>query len=227
MKKILILFIMLFTSLQCPAITMDSTKDGNVENFINQVGFKLLNRNRIPYRIVFYYDKNSKVLNAYSSNRDMSITIYKKMILTADNEDEVAAVLAHEISHSVDSSQGLMKGYFSALRYSLAPKKYELKADKCAVDYMVNAGYNPLAMITMYTKCLSQPRYDYFNTHPLSSKRLMAIYEYIFNKYPAFLANNKMEKNIYYQNFLLTSENNRKKLQNKIESQSNVNIKYE
>ena len=228
MKKIFIIIFFLFVSiLPANAIVIDTTKDGNVENYINKIGFTLLNANRIPYRTVFYYNSNSKVMNAYSSSRDMSITVYKKIVLIADNEDELAAILAHEISHSVDSRQGLFRGYFTTWQYVLSPKKYELKADKRAVDYMVNAGYNPLALITVFTKVMAQQRYDIFSSHPLSSKRMMYVYEYIFNKYPAYLADNKYKDNLYYQNFLLTSEKNRKKFQNKIETNSKKKIKYE
>ena len=48
----------------------------------------------------------------------------------------------------------------------------------------------------------------------------MEVYEYIYEKYPSFLANNCYADNIYYQNFLLTSENNRKKLAEKIKTNS-------
>lgn len=228
MNRILIIIAVIILSvLPCNAIIIDKTQDGSTENYISKIGFTLLNANRIPYRTVFYYNDNSKILNANSSCRDMSITIYKKIILMADTEDEIAAVLAHEISHSVDSREGLFRGFFSPYQYFLAPQKYEIKADKNAVDYLVNAGYNPLAIITIYTKIMSQTRYDFFQSHPLSSKRMMYIYEYIFNKYPAFLANNEYKENIYYQNFLLTSEKNRKKLQNKIETNSKKRVKYE
>ena len=227
MKKLLILLFLFLFSLPANAIVIDTTKDGNVENYINKIGFKILNCNRIPYRITFFYNNNSKVINAYSSTTDRKIVIYKGIITIADNKDEIAAVLAHEISHSVDSSEGLWRGFFAGTKYLLSPKKYELKADKRAVDYMVSAGYNPLAIMTVYTKIMSEPRYDFLSTHPLSSKRMMYIYEYIYNKYPAFLANNEYEDNIYYQNFLLTSEKNRKKLQNKIETNSKKKVKYE
>ena len=54
----------------------------------------------------------------------------------------------------------------------------------------------------------------------------MEIYEYIYKKYPEYLANNAYKGNIYYQNFLLTSKENRKKFQKKIETNSKRSVKY-
>ena len=110
-----------------------------------------------------------------------------------------------------------MRGYFTPLSYALSPKKYEYKADKRAVDYMVNAGYNPVALIVVMSKTFSQPRFDWLSTHPLPTRRMMEVYEYIYKKYPEFLANNTYKNDIYYQNFLLTSKGNRTKFQRKIE----------
>ena len=99
-----------------------------------------------------------------------------------------------------------------------APKKYELVFDKLAVDYMVKAGYNPIGLITFLNKSCPQARQDKFSTKNLTSKRLAYIYERIYTKYPSFLTNNSYQYNDYYQNFLLTSQENRKKLEEKLES---------
>lgn len=229
MKKIFILLtaILCFAILPANAIITDDTQSGHIQREINQIGFRILNANKIPYRITFFYNNNAKIVNASSAFFDRSITIYKGIILIADDEDEIAAILAHEISHSVDGYQGIFRGYFQEVKYILSPKKYEYKADKRAVDYLVNAGYNPLAIIVMFNKTMSQYRYDILGSHPLSSRRIMEVYEYIYEKYPAFLANNKYSDNIYYQNFLLTSEKNRKKLEQKIKTHSKKRLKYD
>ncbi|MGN0014522.1 MAG: M48 family metallopeptidase [Candidatus Gastranaerophilaceae bacterium] len=227
MKKFCVILLMLFFVVPVNAMTCDETKSGAIRAYVNKIGFTLLNSNKIPYRITFSLNTNSNIANAYSSSRLRNIVIYKGIILIADDEDEIAAVLAHEISHSVDSYEGILRGYFSCYKYLIAPKKYEIKADKRAVDYMVNAGYNPLAIMIIYSKMMAQPRYDWYSSHPLSSKRMMYVYEYIYHKYPAFLVNNKYKDNLYYQNFLLTSESNRKKLQEKIKTNSKKKVKYE
>ena len=126
--------------------------------------------------------------------------------------------MSHQISHGVDTYEGIFRGYISILNYWVAPNKYDLKADKRAVDYMVNAGYNPLALIVIMNKIGQQYRYDIMSNHTLISRRMMRIYEYIYTKYPSILADNEYKDNIYYQNFLLTSRNNRLMLQDKVQN---------
>lgn len=192
---------------------------------VDKVGFTLLNANGIEGRTVFDYNISSKK-NAYTRLADRQIVIYKGLFYRLESDDELAAILAHEISHSVDSYNGIFRGFFSGMSYVFAPKKYEYKADKRAVDYMVNAGYNPVAFIVVMNKISPQRRYDFGSTHPLTSRRLMQVYEYIYLKYPEFLVNNKYKDNIFYQNFLLTSKENRAKFQKKIETNSKRQIKY-
>ncbi len=192
---------------------------------IDQIGFKLLNYNGIEKRTVFDYNaKNTK--NAYSRSTDRQIVVYRGLYTRLESDDEIAAVLAHEISHSVDSYNGILRGLFHSWSYCFAPKKYEYKADKKAVDYMVGAGYNPVAMIVVMSKTFPQRRFDWYSTHPLTTRRMMEVYEYIYKKYPEYLANNEYKNNIYYQNFLLTSKENRAKFQKKIETKSKRSVNY-
>ena len=192
---------------------------------IDEVGFNLLNSNGIEKRMVFDFN-TKKVKNATTNNLNRQITVYRGLFDRMKTEDELAAVLAHEISHGVDSYNGILRGYFSGLTYRLSPKKYEYKADKRAVDYMVNAGYNPVAMIVVMSKTFPQNRFDWCSSHPLTTRRMMEVYEYIYKKYPEYLANNKYKNDIFYQNFLLTSKQNRAKFQNKIETKSKKNVHY-
>ena len=79
----------------------------------------------------------------------------------------------------------------------------------------------------MLNKCCGQNRFDWHRSHPLTSRRMMEVYEYIYKKYPEFLANNEYKNNLYYQNFLLTSQENRLKFQNKVKTNSKKRIKYQ
>lgn len=196
------------------------------QEFVSKVGFRLLNSNRIKERMVFQYDSKN-IVNAVTHYHGRHIVIYDGIMNYTTDEDMVAAILAHEISHGIDYYNGIFRGTFSCLPTLFTPRKFERKADKRAIDFMVNAGYNPVAMIVMMNKTFAQDRYEFFATHPLTSRRMAYIYEYIYYKYPEFLKNNKYIEDIYYQNFLLNSQDNRRKLQRKIESNSRENINYD
>ena len=226
MKKIILILLALFISLPTFAYVTNTTKSGEFEKMTHEIGYKLLNANKIPYNITFSINKRN-IVNACSKYNNKSIVVYKDLFNYLENEDELAGILAHEISHSVDYSQGAFKGYFSVISTNLAPKKYEYKADKRAVDYVVKAGYNPLGIITAVQKIASQPRYDWYLSHPLTSKRTATVYEYIYTKYPEYLVQNEYKDNLVYQNFLLTSKENRKKLEKKVSSGSKKQIKYQ
>ena len=217
-KKVLLIFaVLLFSNSACMAFELDSTKEGQYQKKVMEIGFNLLNTNRIEKRTIFKYkdDSWSKEVNAYASSLDKSVTVLKGLMPYLENDAELAGVLAHEIAHQQD----FYKGYFRMLAMAFTPKKYEQKADKIAVDYMVKAGYNPVAIIIVLNKILGQTTSDYGASHPMATKRLAYIYEYLYKKYPAYLVDNEYKDNVYYQNFLLTSKDARKKIREDIEKQ--------
>lgn len=186
MKKFLFLFVMIFFAIPAFSMDIDLTKVGRQQKYINEIGFRILNANKIEQRTNFYYEPNRKTVNAFSRFTDRQITVTQGIMAYIDSDDEMAALLSHEISHSVDSYNGLFKGYFYMFKYGFAPRKYESSADKKAVDYMVKAGYNPVAVIVLYNKLMAQTRYEYYLSHPLTSRRMAVVYEYIYRKYPAY-----------------------------------------
>jgi hypothetical protein len=191
---------------------------------------KLLNSNKIEERVVFVYDEGGKknLLKEDKAITKRQVIVFGDYYKNIENDDELAAYIAREIPVALRSYDGIASGWLSSIKIKAAPKKYELVFDKFAVDYMVKAGYNPIGLITFINKSCPQKRGDKFSSHNLTSKRLANIYERIYIKYPYFLENNSYLYNDYYQNFLLTSQENRKKLEEKIKSgDKKQNIKYE
>ena len=229
MKKYIfgILFAML---INIPAFAQwDVKTTAELQTRMNEVGFNLLNSSRIEHRLTFLAINRVYTRDKWSDVSSINRTVWVKpcIIPFIDSDDELAAILSHQISHGVDTYEGALRGYVSILNYWVAPNKYDVKADKRSVDYMVNAGYNPLAIIVILNKIGQQYRYDVWSNHSLISRRMMKIYEYIYMKYPAILADNEYKNNIYYQNFLLTSRKNRLKFQNKIETNVKGKINYD
>ncbi len=230
MIRLILISIAFFSalSLVAPAFAWDVKTTGELQERMNSVGFRILNANRIEKRLIFMAINRVYTRDIWTDVSSVNRIVWIKptIIPYIDSDDELAAVLSHSIAHGVDTYEGILRGYISILNYWVAPNKYDLKADKLAVDYMVNSGYNPLAAITILNKIGKQYRFDAFSNHTLVSRRMMLIYEYIYTKYPSVLVDNEYKDNIYYQNFLLTSRNNRMKLLEKIESNSNKKIQY-
>ncbi len=211
-----------------PAFAWDVKTEADLQKRMNEVGFNILNANRIERRMIFMVINRVYTRDRWADVSSVNRTVWIKPTILPylDSDDELAGILAHQISHGVDTYDGILRGYISILNYWVSPNKYDMMADKKAVDYMVNAGYNPLGYIVILNKIMQQYRYDVFSNHTLVSRRMMKIYEYIYQKYPSILADNEYKDNIYYQNFLLTSRQNRLMLQQKVESGSKKKLNY-
>lgn len=213
MKKILATLFLLFIGFGVHAeiveiesnINMDNfwEKNGKEEQKIIDVGSKIINANKLPKRIPLTVGRNQKVINATSCKTDKTVTIYTGILPYFDNDDELAFVISHEIAHSVDAYDGLGK-WFAMFFNS---KEYEYKADLIGIDLMVKTGYNPIAAITVMNKSFPESYFDWgiLTSHPKTSKRMLAMYKYIYKKYPSYL-NSNMVHNINYVNFTYSAE---------------------
>ena len=228
MKKIILLLLIL---LVLPVFAQDENleKENKIQTRINNIGTKILNANKIEQRVTFVYDENGKkcILKEDRTITKRQVVVFGNAYKNIESDDELAAYISREIPAAVRSYDGLGNGWLSSIKMKAAPKKYELVFDKLAVDYMVKAGYNPLGLITYIQKTYPQTRQDTISNHNLTSKRLAYIYERIYTQYPSFLVNNAYLKNEYYQNFLLTSLENRKKVAEKSQNPSIKGLKYE
>jgi len=230
MKKFgLIILTMLLLPVFANQIDNELQKYNLTQEKINNIGVNLLNFNKIPKRVVFAYNDIDKkrMLDIYDELTKRQVVVYDEYYKQIEDDNELAAMLAREIALVIKSYNGLWGGRIDALQVATSSKKFEVFADKRAVDFMVNAGYNPVALITYVNKTCPQKRSDKISRSNLTSKRLAIIYEYITYKYPQYLENNEYEDNKYYQNFLLNSLANRAMLNEKIKTKSTKVLKYE
>lgn len=221
MKRIILCALaLLFTVNCCFADELRVEQEAKYQKQIMNIGYRILNANQIDKRMTFFYS-TSKDVNAATSLRGKQVVVYKGILPLLDSDDEIAAVLSHEIAHGIDAYKGLWR----RITMTGASKSYEFKADKVGVDLMVNAGYNPVAMIITLNKICGEPNwFEASSTHPNGSARLISIYEYIYTKYPAYLIDNEYKNNLYYQNFLLTSKKQRQYIQKKYNASNVKNV---
>lgn len=224
-----ILCLFMLTSSALAVSDQQIIEEQSIQSRINEIGTQILNANKIGGRIIFVYDKDAKdtLLKMDTTVSSRQIVMFRQYYKFIVDDNELAAYLAREISNAQRTFDGMGNGWLTAVQIKAAPKKFEMVADKRAVDYMVKAGYNPLALITFINKAFPQHYQDLISNKNLTSKRLAHIYEYIYTKYPYFVTNNEYLQNPYYQNFLLNSVENRRLLEEKIKSGSKEKLKYE
>lgn len=229
MNKFLVSLLLLIISNCAYANENELLTHKTIQNQVDDCGTKILNANKIQEKIIFVYDAESKenALKTVENLNKRQVVLYKDNYKFIEDENELSAFLARDIAIAQRTYKGVFRGTLRTLQIKAAPKKFEIVADKTAVDYMVKAGYNPLALLTFLQKTVPERRYMPFGTKNLVSKRQAIIYEYIYTKYPYFLKNNIYINNPHYQNFLLTSINNRKLLEEKIKNNSKEVLNYE
>ncbi len=211
MKKVFIIFVLLLVGSMCkadffimePNVTMANfwEKNGKDVQKIMEVGTKIINKNQLKKRVAIKMDRTPNVINASASLWDKTVRVSSGLLPYIDNDDELAYILGHEMAHSIDAQGGLFKWFIILTNL----RSYEYKADLVGIDLMVNAGYNPIAAITCANKWMGEGPFDLVTTHPVTSKRLIAMYKYIYVKYPWALKTD-MVNNVNYQNFTYASE---------------------
>lgn len=229
MKLKLLLMLAFVLLLPVWANEFELDENNKIQCKIDNIAADLLNYNKITKRIVFVYNNQDKknILDIVDELTKRQVVVYKDTYTSIENDDELAAMLAREISIAMKSYSGMWGGRIDSIQVALGSKKFQKVADKRAVDYMIKAGYNPLALITYINKTCPQKRTDLISRSNLTSKRLALIYEYLTFKYPQYLNDNEYINNKYYQNFLLTSVENRAKLKEKVRTRCTKAIKYE
>lgn len=183
--------------------------------YLDNLGVKILNANKIDKHIIFgtgrivnynIYGVNDDVTTSNRTlYRNRKVVVSKDLLSHAENDDEVAALVAHEIAHCLESYNGALRGSFHGLVYTFTARKQNRNADMTAIDLLVNAGFNPVGLITILDKTAGQYRFD-IGENILTTKRIRRVYDYIKEYYPNCIK--EYENNPFFQNALLIMEQN-------------------
>jgi len=158
-------------------------EDPMVTEYVNRVGQNIVLHSdaKLPFTIKVI---DSDEVNAFALPGGF-FYVHRGLVLAADNEAELAGVMAHEIAHVTARHAMENQGKSTAINYGaligiifggpivsgvlqngggilagLAGMKFsrnaEIEADRLGVQYLYAAGYDPQAMSTMFEKLASQ-----------------------------------------------------------------------
>lgn len=195
------------------------SKDARINQYVQEIGQRLAatsDRPDLPYTFQVVRDNS---INAFATMGGF-VYLHTGLIKTADNEAELASVIAHEIGHIVGRhsitqlrNTALAQGLLSAagldtktwvqlgvnLAYNLPnSRKDELEADRLGLNNLAEAGYAATAMISFMGKLAQQGGSTpaILSTHPATSDRILALQKQLNS------VNNKQNQGLdenYYQ----------------------------
>ncbi|MEA5602352.1 M48 family metallopeptidase [Nostoc sp. UHCC 0252] len=172
-------------------------RNQNVNRYVNQIGQKLAAnsaRPDIPYTFQVVQDES---INAFATMGGY-VYVTTGLLKAADNEAQLASVIAHEIGHiasqhSIEQmrQRAIARGFATAagLERSTAvqigvdlalrrpnSRQDEFEADQRGLRTLGRAGYAQSAMIAFMQKLLQQRSLPTFlSTHPATSDRITAL----------------------------------------------------
>ena len=166
------------------------------------------------------------------------VYIYAGDLKYVENDNELAGVVAHEIGHLVNghySKSSILNNIISAFKpdtktetasttvnliktvsSNRVNKENEKEADITAVDLMMNAKYNPLALISVVYKSDIAENGGILSEDLSCEERIMNIYDYANYNYPAQVkANYKTDSyqsalNLIYANLKIRNADSKK-----------------
>ncbi len=170
------------------------SQDRSLTQWVNQIGQRLAQVSQRPSLPFTFQVLEDPQMNAFATMGGF-VYITRGAIQAADHEDQVAAVLAHEIAHITSKHAlqqvqqamvaeagadllGVGNSRLASVGLELAlnrptSREHELAADREAVSILHRAGYDPRALPQFLAKLLSQPQLpELFSTHPPTPTRL-------------------------------------------------------
>ena len=172
-------------------------RNSRVNRYVNRIGQRLAaqsDRPNLPYKFQVVQDNN---INAFATAGGY-VYVHTGLLKAADNEAELASVIAHEIGHiggrhlvkqlrqttlasGVATALGVKQDTLVNIGVELAlrrpnSRRHEYDADRRGLETLTNAGYAPSGMVTFMQKLLNKGSVPtLFSTHPATSSRIRSL----------------------------------------------------
>lgn len=187
-------------------------QDQTLNNYIDRTGKRLsvgTHRPHVPYN---FHVVNATYVNAYAFPGG-TIACTRGILLSLDNEAELAALLGHELGHvnARHTAEQMSKGMLTqtalgSLSVALTgsadlgevasgallasySRENEREADGLGMEYMVKLGYSPQGMVGLMDMLNSMGKHKpnaielMFSTHPMSAERYQTVVRSADTKY--------------------------------------------
>jgi predicted Zn-dependent protease len=186
------------------------------ESKMFEIGDRIIAANNIRTPILFRMSQNSADLDAVTEKDHRLVTVGSALFPIIRSDDELAAVLSHEIAHLIQGKSGHFAGLSlfdilgtvifvpdallttASMGHSIKQRlqratvqNRETEMDIIGLDLMVKAGYNPLAMETILDKIANDEGNKHWRSRITLTQRISKIHEAISQRYPQFLPNKK------------------------------------
>jgi predicted Zn-dependent protease len=190
------------------------SQDQALNNYIDRTGKSMSGRTHRPHMPYNFHAVNATYVNAYAFPGG-TIACTRGILLSLENEAELAALLGHELGHvnARHTAQQMSKGMLSqaalgglstaltgssslgdmasgALLASYS-RDNERQADALGMEYMVDSGYSPQGMVGLMDMLNSLGKHKpnaielMFSTHPMSEERQKTVVQNAATKYKA------------------------------------------
>lgn len=243
MKKILtfVLSALAFSIASCAMAASYNTStnwlDTTNMKHLNTIGQNIVKANKMPATVTFKVTDNED-MNSSNTNTTQVVYIYNGDLKYVENDNELAAVVAHEIGHLVNghySKSTLLNSAISSINPNTSTdtganavtilktvssnkvsKENQKEADITAVDLLMAAKYNPLALISVVYKSDAAKTGGILASDLSYEDRIMNIYDYANYNYPDTVkANYKTDSyqsalNLIYANLKIRNADSKK-----------------
>src|SRR5690606_2017183 len=154
-------------------------EDPLVDGWLQATGNRLGAASDDPSQRFTFFMMKDRSINAFATLGGY-IGMNAGLVLAAETEDEVAAVLGHEVAHVTQAH--VLRSVERAQRQINYTRSNESEADRIGIRTLARGGYEPAAMASMFERMQAASRTnqggererlpDYLKTHPVTTTRI-------------------------------------------------------
>lgn len=172
------------------------SNNSQLQQYVDNIGQELIAKSDsrdIPFT---FQVVESDAVNAFATPGGF-VYVTTGLIEEADNQAQLASVVAHEIAHinqrhgikalkraalarGIAETAGVSTNTLAQIGYQLAidlpqSREYEYEADRVGLEILQQAGYPPMAFVNFLKKLESGGQPEFLRTHPNNTNRIEAL----------------------------------------------------